>query len=253
MLARNWGLLRSLLIYHAIPFRQRRLRELLSPLVPQGGLAFDIGAHVGNRVRALRALGVRVIAVEPQPAYAGVLRRLFARDRGVTIVEVAVGEQPGEARLFVSDRHPTVSTVSSAWRDQVGRQRSFRSVAWNREIAVQADTIDALIGRFGRPDFIKLDIEGAELAALRGLSSPVPVLSFEYVPGAEPEAAACIDRLERLGAYRYNWSPGETMRFVLSDWCDAAGMRAFIARAGGRQGDIYCCLTTAPADPGVRP
>ena len=48
--------------------------------------AFDLGAHVGNRVRALRRLGARVIAVEPQPDFARILRLFFGRDAGVTIV-----------------------------------------------------------------------------------------------------------------------------------------------------------------------
>ena len=252
MLARFWGLCRSLLIYHAIPFRQRRLRAFLSPFVPQGGLAFDIGAHVGNRVRALRGLGIRVIAVEPQPAYATVLRRLFAGDAGTVIVEAAIGGQPGETVLFVSDRHPTVSTVSREWRERIGREPGFEGVTWNREITVTVETLDTLIGRFGLPDFIKLDIEGGEVAALRGLSRPVGALSFEYVPGARDEALACIDTLERLGPYRYNWSPGETMRLALPEWCDAAGMRAFIAGSGDQQGDIYGRLTTAPEGPGAR-
>jgi FkbM family methyltransferase len=244
LLARCWGLCRSLLIYHAIPFRQSQLRALLSPLVPPGGLAFDLGAHVGNRVRALRSLGVRVIAVEPQPAYATLLRRLFGHDEGIVVVEAAIGEKAGDALLSVSDRHPTVSTLSSAWRDRVGQQPSFRRVDWNREIRVTAETLDTLIQRFGRPDFIKIDIEGSEAAALRGLSAPIKALSFEYVPGAPSEAAACIDILERLGPYRYNWSVGETMQLAFPEWLDAAGIRKFIAerQAGERSGDIYCRL-----------
>lgn len=243
-LASSWGLCRSLLIYHAIPFRQSRLRTLLAPLVPSGGLAFDLGAHVGNRVRTLRSLGARVIAVEPQPVYASLLRRLFSRDENIVVVEAAVGERAGDALLSVSDRHPTVSTLSSAWRDRVGRRTDFAGVDWNREIKVTVETLDTLIQRYGRPDFIKIDIEGSEAASLRGLSSPIKALSFEYVPGASSEAATCIDILERLGSYRYNWSAGETMRLAFPEWLDAAGIRTFIARrqTDERSGDIYCRL-----------
>jgi hypothetical protein len=53
------GLARSLAIYHAIPGRQRRLRRLYSQFVGRGDLVFDIGAHVGNHVRASAALGCR--------------------------------------------------------------------------------------------------------------------------------------------------------------------------------------------------
>jgi hypothetical protein len=50
------GLARSLAIYHVIPLRQRRLRQLYSQFVGPGDLVFDIGAQGGNRVRAFAAL-----------------------------------------------------------------------------------------------------------------------------------------------------------------------------------------------------
>ena len=37
-----------------------------------------------------------------------------------------------------------------------------------------------MISRFGAPDFCKINVEGLELEVLRGLSRPVPALSFEY-------------------------------------------------------------------------
>jgi 16S rRNA A1518/A1519 N6-dimethyltransferase RsmA/KsgA/DIM1 with predicted DNA glycosylase/AP lyase activity len=83
---RALGLLRSLAIYHAIPLRQRRLKRLYRQFVQAGDLVFDIGAHVGNRARALAAIGCRVVALEPQPDFARVLRTLFARSDAVEIV-----------------------------------------------------------------------------------------------------------------------------------------------------------------------
>src|SRR3954470_7388873 len=87
MFDRLLGLARSLAIYHAIPFRQRRLRALYRTFVRRGDLVIDVGAHAGNHVRALSAIGCRVVAVEPQPDFARVLRLLFGRSSNVTILE----------------------------------------------------------------------------------------------------------------------------------------------------------------------
>ena len=54
------GIARSVAIYHGIPFRQRRMRQLYATFVKPGDLVFDIGAHAGNRVRGFASLGHRV-------------------------------------------------------------------------------------------------------------------------------------------------------------------------------------------------
>src|ERR1700733_7955955 len=116
-LDRAVGLVRSLAVYHAIPLRQRRLRRLYQHFVGSGDLVFDIGAHAGNRVRAFAALGCRVVALEPQPDFARLLRLLFGRSSRVEVLETAVGETSGRAVLSVSERTPTVTTLVPAWRD----------------------------------------------------------------------------------------------------------------------------------------
>ena len=72
-------------------------------------------------------------------------------------------------RLAVSDRTPTVSTTSDAWREARGHEAGFAGVEWNRTVDVEATTLDALIAAYGEPAFVKLDVEGAEAAALQGL------------------------------------------------------------------------------------
>ena len=80
---RGVGLARSLAIYHGIPLRQRRLRRLYGRFVGAGDLVFDIGAHAGNRVRAFAALGCQVVALEPQPDFARLLRARFGDRKSV--------------------------------------------------------------------------------------------------------------------------------------------------------------------------
>src|SRR3977135_2798402 len=110
------GIARSVAIYHAIPWRQRRMRRLYAGFVKPGDLVFDIGAHVGNRVRGFAALGCRVIAVEPQPDFARLLHALFGRSARIEIVASGVGADAGRASLSLSDRTPALTTPASGWR-----------------------------------------------------------------------------------------------------------------------------------------
>jgi FkbM family methyltransferase len=243
-LSRAIGIARSLLLYYGVPGRAAALRRFYGAFLGAGQLCFDIGAHAGNRVRAFRQLGARVVAVEPQPDFVRLLRAFYGRDRQVVIVPLAAGRRPGEATLFVSDRTPTVSTLSAAWRQRVQQDPSFARVAWREGGRVTLTTLDALIAEHGMPAFIKIDVEGYEGEVLAGLSHAVPALSFEYIAAARDAAVACIDRLETLGAYRYNWSRGESQRLALVEWIDAAAMRALLAELPGdaRSGDVYARL-----------
>jgi FkbM family methyltransferase len=228
-------------MYYGIPLRARRLRRLYSPFVQDGALCFDVGAHAGNRVRCWRALGARVVAIEPQPDFVRILRWLYGGDHGVEIVPQAVGRSAGTAELLVSERTPTVTTLSREWVDTVRREPGFEKVEWSRGERVDVVTLQSLIERYGEPGFIKVDIEGFEAEALAGLTTPVRALSFEYVPATRSIALDCIDRLAALAEYRYNWSVGETHRLEGARWLDAAGMRALLTDLpnGASSGDVY--------------
>ena len=126
---RTVGLLRSLAIYHAIPLRQRRLRRLYAGFVGRGDLVFDIGAHVGNRVRAFASLGCRVVAVEPQPDFAAVLRTLFARSAEIEIVAAAAGAAPGPGVAVDQRTHPDGHHPRAGVARRAGARPGLRSRA----------------------------------------------------------------------------------------------------------------------------
>ncbi len=237
------GLLRSLAIYYA-PGRVRRLARFYAPFIQPGDLWFDVGAHVGNRVAAWTRLGARVVVVEPQSFLMSWLRRRYGGAPGVTLVEAAVGAAPGRAVLRHDPRNPTVSTLSDEWIAAVGRDPSFGGVQWREAGTVAVTTLDALIAAHGQPALCKIDVEGYEAEALRGLSAALPLVSFEFIPAAIGVAHDCLARLEELGTYVYNWFPGESHRWASAEWLPAAAMAAQLNQlAQGRaSGDVFARL-----------
>lgn len=235
------GVARSLWIYRRPGVRHRAMDALYRRFVGPGDLVFDVGAHVGDRVASFRRLGARVVAVEPQPVLARVLRWLHGRDRGVVLERVAIGAAQGEIALQINRRNPTVSTVSADFIAAAQGAPGWEGQRWDATVRVPQRRLDDLIDRHGEPAFIKLDIEGHEAAALEGLSRPVAALSFEFTTMQRGPAVACLERLGELGEYRFNAALGESQQLALPDWVDAAALRAWLLALppDANSGDIY--------------
>jgi FkbM family methyltransferase len=138
-------------MYYGIPLRNRALARFYAQFVRPGDLCFDVGAHVGNRLWALSKVGARVVALEPHPDCMRLLRRWYGRYANVELVELAVGAEPGTRALFISERTPTVSTISTDWIAAVKATPGFTRVRWDRTIPARVATLDELIGCYGPP------------------------------------------------------------------------------------------------------
>lgn len=147
------------------PETVRVFASLLSP----GMTVLDIGANIGQyTLVASRRVGPtgQVHAFEPSPHLAGRLKENLAMNgiTNVVVNEVAVSDAVGEAVLSCPDPdNPGENTIVSAGAD--GRPTT--------SVPVKTTTIDTYLAERSvrRVDLVKIDIEGAELLALRGASA----------------------------------------------------------------------------------
>jgi FkbM family methyltransferase len=235
---------RSLRIYHGDGRRERAMDALYGLFLKPGGLAFDIGAHVGDRIASFRRLGARVVALEPQPGPARALRLIHGRDPNVTLVAAAAGDVEGEVTFLVNSSNPTVSTASEAFVAAAEGAGGWEGQTWDHRITVPCLTLDRLIATHGRPDFVKIDVEGFEDRVLAGLSAPLPALSFEFTTIARDVAENCLDRLVALGDYEFDLALGEGQSLHFGAFVDAATMAAHLADLphDANSGDVYARL-----------
>ncbi len=159
--------------------REQTFVRLLAEAVPPGGTVLEGGAHLGFvTVHAARAVGPngRVIAFEPNVDVHPALRENLVANGVAERVEVipkALGESAGRARFFVRD--DTSSLVDLAASDAVPVE--VEVVRADEEIA-------------GPIDVVKLDVEGGESAALRGMAG--------LLSGSEPPAAVFTECFPQL-------------------------------------------------------
>jgi FkbM family methyltransferase len=158
------------------------VEKLYLRLLRPGDLVIDLGANVGRHSLPMAdavAPNGSVIAFEPIPDVFGQLNDRV-RERGVerivTTHRIALSSKPGDAVFYIAVDRPQESGLA--------KRTAYNGPTSIQETLVRVDTLDSYIDPTMRPVFIKIDVEGAELAALQGSAGVVsrsrPVVAFEF-------------------------------------------------------------------------
>lgn len=210
--------------------RRCRLAFLRTVLEP-GMLVFDIGANIGQYAELYQALGCRVVAVEPQPHLAALIASRLPR---VTVEQTAVGARIGTADLQVGAAH-WVATLSHRYA-QIVRETIDPNL---RPLQVPVTTVDALADKHGRPNYVKIDVEGFEQQVIAGMTQPPGLVSFEFHCSMLDEADACMRALD---GYCFSVTLEESFKWDLREGSRAEALARLekLRRANpGAWGDVY--------------
>lgn len=230
-----------------VPTQLDKQTTLYKGLINQQDLVFDIGANIGHRSAVFAGLCSKVIAVEPNALLVDEMKgRFFHGPRHIELVQKAVGSTAGEATLYYpSDgslgRHG-VGTLSTDFMAAMGPKIFNLDNGWDKQATVQVTTLDKLIEEYGRPSFIKLDIEGYEFPALCGLSDRINALSFEFHPVMFHDLELIIGRLKFLGFREFNYCIAEEFEYKVPDWCSGDDLLYKMKQFAGKievYGDVY--------------
>jgi FkbM family methyltransferase len=154
------------------------LRAMLAAVLAADANCIDVGAHEGLVLADMVRLAPhgRHIAYEPLPHLA---ERLTTRFPGVDVRRAALSDMNGEASFVHVVTRPGWSGF---------RERPYPAEERTEQITVDVQRLDDALPAGYVPTFIKIDVEGAELAVLRGaehtLADHHPIVAFEHGLGS---------------------------------------------------------------------
>lgn len=163
-------------------------RELLRP----GDFIVEIGGHIGYVSMYLASLvqpGGRVVVFEPAPDNLAYIRENTRRHPAVSVIDQAVTDHCGVARLYVEELTGQNNSLLSDYARLAENERWAYAESGKRVIEVECTSLDEFLERerAPAPSLVKVDVEGAELSVLQGMRSTL----------LEPRIALMVEVTER--------------------------------------------------------
>ena len=152
--------------------------KIMRDIVKEGMTVVDIGANIGYYSLILSDLvgkKGKVISIEPEPEnFRLLLKNINANNKSnINSVKRALSDKDGAIDFFISEEHK-------------GDHRSYDSGDKRKKIKVKSICLDAFLGSKIKPDIIKMDIQGAEYSAIKGMENTLKkkdvILLMEFSP-----------------------------------------------------------------------
>lgn len=171
-----------------------RTEQLLKKIVHSSWNCIDVGCHLGSVMATIRHISPQGnhIAIEPIPYKANWLRKKFP---DIEIMQIALSDTKGEQEFFLQPHRSGFSGL-----------RVHNSKGKVEHLRVECQRLDDVVPQDRSINFIKIDVEGGELSALRG----APRILKDFHP---PILFECT----RSGLTAFDLKPEDIYEFLVKE------------------------------------
>lgn len=174
---------------------------------PKMNLIFDIGGHVGLFTEEClnKYPDSKIVVIEANKDLYSNLHLKYNENPKVVALNYLVSETTGNIENFYLCDYSQISTASIDWI----QNSRFNSHNFYTSVGVMTVNLDSLIKIFGKPDLIKIDVEGYELEVISGLSQKVGEICFEWAEEQYDKINETCQKLKSLGYNNFGYIIGD--------------------------------------------
>jgi FkbM family methyltransferase len=216
--------------------------KMFKKIIKSGDLVFDVGLNKGDKSVLFLELGANVIGFEPQVECFNYANNRFNDNNKFKSENIALDNKKGIGTIFIGT-HNELSSMSNVFISETKKER-FTDYNWSDNRQINTDTLDNMISKYGKPNFIKIDVEGYEIEVLKGLSSQIDFISIEFVPELCNNTIECIEYVDKLndGNTLFNYVYRNDSDFKYDEWINKEELIEYLLSVKDFRfefGDVY--------------
>ncbi len=217
-------------------------KKLLESHSSKSDLIFDIGANMGRKSYIFSKLVNKVMAFEPTEKIFKFLQKRF-ENTNVIPLNYALGSSVSTSDLYIVEGNEAYNSLNKKHIETTVTDRGITPIGDFSSKRVKVETIENFIAEYGLPKYIKIDVEGYELEVVRGLKTPVPIISFEVnLPEFLEESIQSISYLDTLSHNKYLYNFAFTNSFIKEEFVSKEGAIDFLINTKLKYLEVYAKL-----------
>tara|TARA_B100000767_G_C19731901_1_gene522096 strand:+ start:297 stop:1061 length:765 start_codon:yes stop_codon:yes gene_type:complete len=195
-------------------------------LLDKDYLVFDLGANHGEKIEVFQRYVKDIVCYEPNKELCDKIIKRFRNNKSIIVNQNIVSNSKGMIDFTYVEGNDAYSTIFPHYLS------NFSELDKNKFIKkkIKSTTLNSEIKKYGIPNYIKIDCEGAEYLILKDLKYPIKLISFEVnLPQIYEDGVKIIKSLSKKFNYEFNVRQQNEHKFYFSKNIDAVQVIDFMS------------------------